>query len=66
MKVKCYNSGKFQKTTTYEVVKITAMPEPEEITEEDIENCDGIMLGLWLTNGDNLFIPHEFLIEIIP
>ena len=66
MKVKCYNSGKFQKTTIYDVEKITAMPEPEEITEEDIENCDGIMLTLYKTNGDTLFIPHEFLIEITP
>ena len=64
MKVKCYCTGKYQKTVTYEVEKITAMPEPDEITEEDIEYSDGIMLGLWLPDGSTVHIPHEFLIEI--
>jgi len=64
MKVKVYNSGKYQKTTTYDVDKITAMPEPEEIDEEDIEFSDGVMLGLWLKDGRTIFVPHEFLIEI--
>ena len=64
MKVKVYNSGKYQKTTTYDVDKITAMPEPEEIDDEDIEYADGVMLGLWLKDGRTIFVPHEFLIEI--
>ena len=64
MKVKAYNSGAFKKTTIYDVVKITNMPEPEEITDEDIEECDGVMLGLWLKDGRTIFLPHEFLIEI--
>ena len=34
MKVKCYRSGQMKATTTIEVEKITAMPGPEEITEE--------------------------------
>ena len=64
MKVKVYNSTKYHNTTTYEVEKITAMPEPDEITQEDIDYSDGIMLGLWLTDGRTIHIPHCFLIEV--
>lgn len=66
MKVKVYNSAKYQKTTTYEVEKITAMPEPGELTEEDIDCANTIMLALWLKDGRTVFIPHSFLIEITP
>ena len=66
MKVKVYNSAKYQKTTTYNVEKITCMPEPDEIEPDDIEYADGAMLGLWLSNGGTVFVPHSFLIEILP
>ena len=65
MKVKVYNTTKYKNTTTYDVKKITAMPEPDEITKEDIDEANGVMLGLWLTDGRTIFIPHSFLIEVI-
>ena len=68
MKVRMYNSGAYKNTSVIDdVVKITAMPEPQEITEEDIEYCDGIFLTLY-RSGDQptMLIPHSFLIEIIP
>ena len=64
MKVKCYNTGKYQNTTTYDVESIDAMPEPEEITDEDKEYADGIMLHMTTTDGRNIFLPHQFLISI--
>lgn len=64
MKVKVYNTTKYHNTTTYDVERITAMPEPEEIEQEDIDYADGIMLGLWLTDGSTVFVPHNFLIEV--
>ena len=66
MKVKCYRSGQMKATTTIEVEKITAMPGPEEITEEDRQDANGIMLTLWTPEGHPIFIPHSFLIEILP
>lgn len=64
MKVYAYNTGKYQKTTIYNVDRIEAMPEPNEITEEDIEYSDGIMLTLYCSDGRTIFLPHEFLISI--
>lgn len=66
MKVKAYRTAKLQKTSTYDVEKITAMPEPEEITDEDREYADGIMLCLWMKDGSSVFLPHSFLIEVLP
>lgn len=67
MKVRMYNSVKFHNTTTLDdVEKITAMPEPIDITPEDIEYSDGIMLTLYRTNGPDTIIPPSFLIEILP
>jgi len=63
-----YNSGAYKNTSVIDnVVKITAMPEPQEIMEDDIEYCDGIFLTLY-RNGDQptMLIPHSFLIEILP
>ena len=68
MKVRMYNSGAYKNTTIIDdVEKITAMPEPIGITDDDIENCDCIYLTLY-RSGDQptMFIPHSFLIEIIP
>lgn len=62
--VKCYRSAKMQKTDEHEVEWISAMPGPEEITDEDRESADGIMLCLNCTNGMTIFLPHSFLIEI--
>ena len=62
--VKCYNTSKYQNTTTYKVKDITAMPGPEEITDDDIEYADGIMLTLNLADDRTIFIPHSFLISI--
>lgn len=67
MKVRMYNSSKFHNTTVLDdVERITAMPEPIDITPEDIEYSDGIMLTLYRTNGADTIIPHSFLIEILP
>lgn len=67
MKVKFYNSGKYHNTTTLnDVEKITAMPEPIDITPEDIEYSDGIFLTLYRTGGPDTLIPHSFLISIEP
>lgn len=66
MKVKCYRSAKMQATTVVEVEKITAMPEPEELTEDDRRGAEGIMLTLWTPEGATIFLPHSFLIEILP
>lgn len=66
MKVKAYRTCKYQNASTYDVEKITAMPEPEEITDDDREYADGIMLALWLKDGGTVFIPHSFLIEVTP
>ena len=67
MKVRFYNSVKYHNTTTLDdVEKITAMPEPIDISPEDIEDSDGIMLTLYRTNGPDTIIPHSFLIEILP
>ena len=68
MKVRMYNSGAYKNTSVIDdVVKITAMPEPQEITEEDIEYCDCGFLTLY-RSGDQpaMLIPHSFLIEILP
>ena len=68
MKVRMYNSGAYKNTSVIaDVIKITAMPEPQEITEDDIECCDGIFLTLY-RSGDQptMFIPHSFLIEVLP
>lgn len=64
MKVKAYNTGKYQNTTTYEVRKIDAMPEPDEITDDEKALADGIMLHLTTTDGRDIFLPHSFLISI--
>lgn len=65
MKVKMYRTAKFDKTCTYEVEKITAMPEPDEITQEDKNQADGIMLTLWFKDEmQAMFVPHSFIIEI--
>lgn len=68
MKVRMYNSGAYKNTSVIDnVVKITAMPEPQETTEDDIEYSDGIFLTLY-RSGDQpaMLIPHSFLIEILP
>lgn len=68
MKVRFYNSVKYHNTTTLnDVEKITAMPEPIDITPEDIEDSNCIFLALY-RSGDQptTLIPHSFLIEIIP
>ena len=64
MKVKVYNTAKYQNTTTYYVDKITAMPEPDKLDDKTIENADGIMLCLHTTDDRWIFVPHSFLIEI--
>ena len=64
MTVTAYRSTKYEKTTSYVVEKITAMPEPDVIEDEDRESADGIMLTLWLRGGGTVCIPHSFLIEI--
>lgn len=64
MKVKCYRSAKYQNTSIYDVAKITAMPDNDEIQDDDRKYADGIMLCLWLADGGTIFIPHSFLIEI--
>ena len=66
MKVICYRIAKMQATTTIEVEKITVMPEPEEITDEDRRDADGIMLTLWTPEGHPIFLPHSFVISIEP
>jgi hypothetical protein len=66
MKVICYRSAKMQATTTIEVEKITVMPEPEEITDEDRRDAEGIMLTLWTPEGHTIFLPHSFVISIEP
>ena len=66
MKVRCYNSGRFHGTTTYDVCKITAMPEPNELTDEDVACADTIMLALCTKDNRAIFIPHSFLIEVVP
>ena len=62
MKVRMYNTS-----TIDDVVKITAMPEPQDITREDIEYSDATFLTLY-RSGDQptMLIPHSFLIEILP
>lgn len=68
MKVRMYNSSVFKNTSVIDdVVKITAMPEPQDITREDIEYSDAIFLTLY-RSGDQptMLIPHSFLIEILP
>jgi hypothetical protein len=66
MKVKCYRSAKMQATTIIEVERITAVPEPEEITDEDRRDAEGIMLTLWTPEGHTIFLPHSFVISIEP
>ena len=64
MKVKMYRTAKYGNVSEVEVEKITAMPGPEEITEDDIEYADGIMMTLWMPDGTTMFVPHSFIIEI--
>lgn len=66
MKVKCYRTAKHQKTSVYDVEKITAMPDAHEIQDDDRECADGIMLCLWCSDESTVFIPHSFLIEVTP
>lgn len=66
MKVKAYNTGRYHGTTTYDVTKIEAMPPPNELTDEDVACADTIMLTLHLRGNRTVFIPHSFLIEVVP
>ena len=64
MRVTAYRTSKYCATSTYDVEQITAMPGPDEITEDDRKYADGIMLALSLRDGRTIFLPHSFLIEV--
>ena len=67
MKVKVYNSSKYQKTTVYDVERIEAMPDTEEFNEDRelwTENPEGIFLHLFLKDERDFFVPHSLLISI--
>ena len=67
MKVKVYNSSKYEKTTVYDCARIDAMPDAEDLNSDRefwLENPSGIMLHLNTKDGSDLFVPHSFLIEI--
>lgn len=66
MKVKCYCTAAYRNTDVYDVDRITAMPEPDELDDETREYADGIMLCLDLSDGRTIFCPHSFLISIDP
>lgn len=67
MKVKVYNSSKYQKTTVYDVERIEAMPDTEEFNEDRelwMEYPEGILLHLFMKDERDLFVPHSLLISI--
>lgn len=64
MKVKAYRTAKFKNFDVLDVDKISAMPEPDELTDDDRKYADGVMLTLQCSDGRVIFLPHCFVIEI--
>ena len=59
-----YRSSEYKKTYTCAVSRIEVMPPPEELTDEDIELAEGMMLTLYLTDGRVICVPHSLIISI--
>lgn len=64
MKVKAYRTAKFKNYDVLDVDKISAMPEPDKLTEDDRDCADGVMLTLYCSDGRVIWLPHCFIIEI--
>lgn len=66
MKVKMYRTAKYQKTDILEVERIEAMPDTDEITQDDIDIADGVYMTLYKKDGSTLCVPPSFIISIEP